>query len=80
MGNAEPLPRENILPMIPFGPGLPIPPGAINPLQERGRPDPRRYEYQTAQNINITETRLVPSRLFVLLLTKLISCAVASKF
>ena len=62
MGNAEPLPRENILPMIPFGPGLPIPPGAINPLQERGRPDPRRYEYQTAQNINITETRLVPFR------------------
>lgn len=60
MGNSEPLPRDQILPMIPFGPGLPIPPGPINPLRSDGRPDPRRYEYQTAQNINITETRLVP--------------------
>jgi hypothetical protein len=45
---------------VPFGPGTPITPGAINPVREDGRPDPRRYEYQVAQNINVTETRLVP--------------------
>ena len=58
--NPDPLPRNPILPQIPFSPGLPIIPGAINPLTDRGRPDPRRYEFQVAQNINITETRLVP--------------------
>jgi len=45
---------------VPFSPGMPIMPGAINPLRAEGRPDPRRYEFQVAQNINITETRLVP--------------------
>jgi hypothetical protein len=45
---------------VPFAPGMPIIPGAINPLRADGRPDPRRYEFQVAQNINITETRLVP--------------------
>jgi hypothetical protein len=45
---------------VPFAPGLPIIPGAINPLRPDGRPDPRRFEFQVAQNINITETRLVP--------------------
>ena len=59
-GNNTPLPRNPWLAMVPFGPGLPITPGAINPLREDGRPDPRRYEYQVAQNINITETKLVP--------------------
>lgn len=59
-GNSNPLPRNPWLNMVPFGPGMPITPGAINPLREDGRPDPRRYEYQVAQNINITETRLVP--------------------
>jgi len=40
---------------------MPITPGAINPIDPAtGRPMPRRYEYQVAQNINITETRLVP--------------------
>jgi hypothetical protein len=40
---------------------MPIVPGAINPPNpDSGRPDPRRYEYQVAQNINITETRLTP--------------------
>jgi hypothetical protein len=29
-------------------------------LRDDGRPDPRRYEFQVAQNINITETRLIP--------------------
>ena len=59
-GNSNPLPRVPWSNMVPFGPGMPIIPGAINPLRTDGRPDPRRYEYQVAQNINITETRLVP--------------------
>jgi hypothetical protein len=59
-GNNVPLERNPWLSMVPFGPGNPITPGAINPLRADGRPDPRRYEYQVAQNINITETRLVP--------------------
>lgn len=59
-GNSNPLPRVPWSNMVPFGPGMPITPGAINPLRPDGRPDPRRYEYQVAQNINITETRLVP--------------------
>jgi hypothetical protein len=59
-GFSEPLPRNPWLSMVPFGPGNPITPGAINPLRQDGRPDPRRYEYQVAQNINITPTRLVP--------------------
>lgn len=59
-GNAAPLPRNPLLPSVPFAPGQPLIPGAINPVREDGRPDPRRYEYLVAQNINITETRLVP--------------------
>jgi len=59
-GTVDGLPRNPLLTSVPFSPGRPIVPGAINPIQERGRPDPRRYEFQVAQNINITETRLVP--------------------
>jgi len=59
-GNNVPLPRNPWLSMVPFGPGNPLTPGAINPLREDGRPDPRRFEYQVAQNINVTETRLIP--------------------
>ena len=59
-GNSIALPRAPFSAAVPFGPGLPITPGAINPLQDNGRPQPRRYEYQVAQNINVTETRLVP--------------------
>lgn len=60
-GNSNPLPRSPYLAGVPFGPGNPITPGAINPVNtETGRPEPRRYEFQVAQNINITETRLVP--------------------
>lgn len=54
------LPRNPIIPGVPFGPGNPLFPTAINPVGERGRPDPRRYEYQVAQNINITPTKLIP--------------------
>ena len=59
-GQQTPLTRNPILSGVPFGPGTPILPGAINPLREDGRADPRRYEYQVAQNINIgTEQKLV---------------------
>ena len=57
---SKPLPSNPLLTGIPFGPSERLIPGAINPLQERGRPDPRRFEYLVAQNINITENRLVP--------------------
>lgn len=60
-GTTTPLPRNPLLAGVPFGPGIPITPGAINPVNPiTGRPEPRRYEYQVAQNINITETKLVP--------------------
>ena len=60
-GTVNPLPRNPLLAGVPFGPGIPITPGAINPVDPlTGRPAPRRYEYQVAQNINITETKLVP--------------------
>lgn len=58
---SNPLPRNPLLASVPFAPGLPIIPGAINPLrQDTGRPDPRRYEFQVAQNINVNDNRLVP--------------------
>ena len=60
-GQQTPLLRNPLMAGVPFGPGLPIMPGAINPLREDGRSDPRRYEYQVAQNINIgTAQKLVP--------------------
>jgi hypothetical protein len=55
------LPRSPQLAGVPFAPGMPIYPGAINPLRpDTGRPDPRRYEFQVAQNINVSDNRLVP--------------------
>lgn len=59
-GSSVSLPRNPNLAGVPFSPGLPIIPGAINPVRPDGRPDPRRYEFQVAQNINITPTKLVP--------------------
>jgi hypothetical protein len=59
-GTTVALERNPNYPSVPFGPGNPIIPGAINPPRADGRPDPRRYEFQVAQNINITETRLTP--------------------
>ena len=59
-GQQTPLLRNPLMSGVPFGPGKPILPGAINPLRPDGRPDPRRYEYQVAQNLNIgTEQKLV---------------------
>lgn len=59
-GNSNPLPRDPNWSTVPFGSNQPLIPGAINPLRDDGRADPRRYEYQVAQNINVTETRLIP--------------------
>lgn len=59
-GQSVALDRDPNSGSVPFAPGIPIVPGAINPPRTDGRPDPRRYEFQVAQNINITETRLVP--------------------
>jgi len=60
-GTSTPLPRNPLLANVPFAPGLPLIPGALNPLNpETGRPAPRRYEYLVAQNINVSENRLVP--------------------
>lgn len=56
-----PLPRSQYFSNVPFGPGMPIYPGAINPLNEdTGRPDPRKWEFQVAGNINVNDNRLVP--------------------
>ena len=55
------VPRNPLFSNVPFASGMPIRPGAINPLNpETGRPDPRRYEFQVAQNINVTDNKLVP--------------------
>lgn len=59
-GQSDALPRNIVWGNTPFPSGIPITPGAINPVREDGRPDPRRYEFQTAQNINITPTKVVP--------------------
>jgi Phage portal protein len=56
-----PMPRNTWAGGAPFGAGTPLIPGAINPVDPTtGRPAPRRYEYQVAQNLQTTETRLVP--------------------
>jgi hypothetical protein len=58
---STPLPRNPTAASVPFAPGIPLIPSALNPVnQDTGRPDPRRWEYQVAQNINVTATRLVP--------------------
>jgi len=59
-GTSVGLPRDPNMANVPFTPGIPLVPGAINPLRADGRPDPRRYEFTVAQNINVTEQRLVP--------------------
>jgi hypothetical protein len=54
---STPLPRNPTAANVPFAPGLPLIPSALNPVnQDTGRPDPRRWEYQVAQNINVTAT------------------------
>ena len=59
-GVFEPLNRNPWLAGVPFGPNNPLLPAAINPIGEDGRPDPRRWEYPVAWNIQVTDNRLVP--------------------
>lgn len=60
IGIFNPLPRNQNLAGIPFGPSLPLTPAAINPVNSDGRTAPRRYEYPVAWNVFVTEQRLVP--------------------
>jgi len=59
-GVLEALGRNPFMMGIPFSPSNPLHPAAINPIGERGRPDPRRWEYPVAWNVFVTEQRLVP--------------------
>jgi Phage portal protein len=48
-------------PMVPFGPMMPIPPQAIDPLDpETGRPLPRRFQYPISWNLPGNGDRFVP--------------------
>lgn len=56
---AQPLPRT--VPQVPFGPGLPIQVGTIDPLRDdTQRPEPRIYEYPVTINLPGQQDRLVP--------------------
>jgi len=58
-GTLVPLPRTD--PMVAFGPGVPVIPGAIDPLRpDSGRPEPRLTEYQVSTNLPGITDRLVP--------------------
>lgn len=56
-GATELLPRDER--PVAFGPGVPLAPGAIDPVLGSGRPAPRRAEYPVSWNLQIT-TRHVP--------------------
>lgn len=45
---------------VPFGPGVPLVPAAIDPLLPSGRPAPRRFEYPVSWNLQVATTRAVP--------------------
>jgi hypothetical protein len=58
-GAIVPLPRTE--PQVAFGPGMPLIPGAIDPLNPRtGRPEPRFNEYPVSSNLPGVNDRLVP--------------------
>jgi hypothetical protein len=57
-GALVPLPR--VEPQVAFGPGVPLIPGAIDPVQPSGRPLPRRNEYPVTANLPGVTDRLVP--------------------
>lgn len=60
----DPLPRPQNWATLPFGPGLPLTPGAIDPARpDSGRPDPRLYEYPVSWNLTGTSNRLTSWRL-----------------
>ena len=56
------LPREQNVGNIPFAPGVALMPQAINTprLDGTGRAEPRQWEFEVAQNINVTSNRLIP--------------------
>lgn len=56
---AVPLPR--LEPMVPFGPGTPLFPSPINPINpQTGRAEPRAFEYPVTWNLPGFGERLVP--------------------
>ena len=60
-GTMTPLPRTQALNALPFSPGVPLVPSAINPLRpDSGRPEPRAYEFPITANLPGGNERLVP--------------------
>lgn len=59
-GNAVPLERPADIASVPFAPAMPLIPSNINPIGPDGRPAPRKWEFEVAQNINVNSNRLVP--------------------
>lgn len=58
-GTFQPLPRTD--PQVPFGPGVPLTPAAIDPLRpDTGRSEPRYNEYPVTSNLPGVGDRLVP--------------------
>ena len=57
-GTYQPLPRTE--PQVPFGPGVPLYPAAIDPLRPDGRTEPRFNEYPVTSNLPGVGDRLVP--------------------
>lgn len=56
---SNPLPRMD--PQVPFGPGIPLFPAPIDPLNaSSGRPEPRIHEYPVASNLPGITDRLIP--------------------
>jgi hypothetical protein len=57
----QPLPRNDFGGGWAFGPGIPLIPSAIDPREPAtGRPAPRRSEFPSSVNLQITNTRLMP--------------------
>ena len=47
-------------PLVAFGPGVPIRPAGIDPVEGTGRPLPRRFQYQVSWNLPGNGDRFVP--------------------
>ena len=58
--NVPPMERSPLFANNPFPSGNPLFPNAINPPMQGGRPEPRRWEFDVAQNINLLPNKLVP--------------------
>ena len=52
--------RDGRLQSVPFGPGVPFIPSAVNTRRADGRADPRRNEYDASWNLQITARPEVP--------------------